>query len=228
MASPRILTFSGWTQPADALLSLYPQAEYVDYAHHRSLDAIAGELTGAPYDLVIGWSLGGIIARQLLQSGALRAKGLVSIAAPYQFVRDKHVAEAMPADTFEQFYANYRDDTARTVKRFHGLLIKGDARHKEIARYLQHHPQVEKVEAWLPWMDFLRDYSAHHHTYDALPPTLILHGSEDAIVPAAQSALLAQKIPATHAILEGSGHAPHWHDASWMRAQIDRFWAQLS
>jgi pimeloyl-ACP methyl ester carboxylesterase len=45
-------------------------------------------------------------------------------------------------------------------------------------------------------------------------PTLIVHGSEDAVIPLANSRVLQEARPETRlAVLEGSGHAPHIRDA---------------
>ncbi len=219
-----ILTFSGWTQPADALSAIAPGADHVDYADAPDIDTLARQLAGAPYDVVIGWSLGGIIARELLASGALRARALVSLAAPYQFVRDARVAHAMPAATFHQFYHNYRDDTRRTVSRFHGLVAKGDREPKRVLQALTHHPRVAEVERWLPWMDFLQRHSAENRDYSQLPPSLIVHGSEDAIVPAAQSHLLREVLPqARHRLWEGASHALHLHNPARLQREIGAF-----
>ena len=219
-----ILTLSGWTQPADALLKLAPQADFVDYADATHPQEVAEKLTKRDYDLVIGWSLGGIIARHLLSEKVLETTALITISSPYQFVRNEQVHAAMPADTFEQFYTNYRDDTQRTVKRFHGLVLKGDKRMKELTGTLGHHDRVHEVGSWLPWMDVLKGYSAKQKNYENLPPTLIVHGTEDAIVPREQAELLKDHLPSAEMlILEGCGHAPHLHAPDEVRAAIQNF-----
>jgi len=224
----RILTISGWTQPADALLPIVPHADHLDYAGLEGFDAVSVAATSGHYDVIIGWSLGGVISRQLLKRGALSAKVLVLLSSPFRFVVDHRVSEAMPADVFEQFYANYRDDTQRTVNRFHGLVAKGDRDARRILDALSHHPLVLQTEHWLPWMDVLRDYNGFDEDYGLLPPTLIVHGREDAIVPYRQSEFLHQHLPQSeHEGWEGCGHAPHLHDASRLQARIQRFVEQV-
>lgn len=216
----KILTLSGWTQPADALLGVAPNAEMFDYIEHSPESILTHQ---GEYDAVIGWSLGGILARKLLQTGAVKARALVSIAAPYQFVRSATMHEAMPQDTFELFSANYRDDTERTASRFGGLLIKGDSRAKQLRGLLAHHERIGETEHWLRWMDFLRDYSAHEADYSLLPKTLIIHGAQDAIVPAIQGHKLAEKLGGKLHILPNAGHAPHLHAPDEVRALIKEF-----
>lgn len=220
-----ILTLSGWTQPVDALRAMVPHAQVVDYVDVTEPSHIAEQLARSEYDMVIGWSLGAILARQLLHHGHVKANALVSIASPLQFVRDHRVHDAMPLDTFEQFYANYRDDTERTVKRFHGLLVKDDIHHKTILANLTHHPRVHDADAWLIWMDYLRDYSALDHHYSNLPPTLIIHGNRDAIVPVTQAYHLSEYIEhASLHVIHGSGHAPHWHNPQLVKQLITSFY----
>lgn len=222
-----ILTFSGWSRPADALRPLAPSADTFDYfdAGRPDIRAIAAQLPRRDYDLVIGWSLGGVLARRLLQTGHLRARAFVSLSAPLQFVRDTRVRDAMPPETFERFYTNYRDDPARTAARFHGLLVKNDRHHRRILGELTHHPRVQEADAWLRWMDFLATYSALDHRYDALPPSLLIHGAGDAIVPVAQAYHLSEHLGAAALhVLPHCGHAPHHHDPDGLRRRIAAFY----
>jgi pimeloyl-ACP methyl ester carboxylesterase len=219
-----ILALPGWAQPHDALHSIAPHATHFDYVNHANIESIAGALAGRKYDAVIGWSLGGVIARQLITRGDLLANALISIASPYQFVRDVRLHDAMPPDTFEQFYANYRDDSERTAKRFHGLLVKGDSRMKELLGLLRTHPKVTQNRHWLPWLDFLNHYSAHDHSYQNLPPTLLLHGRNDSVVPFSQSERLQEKLPhATLIAYDEAAHVPHLHAPDTMKSHINDF-----
>lgn len=220
----RILTISGWTQAPDSLAHLFPQADMLDYAGAVTLDEVAAMLPANRYDLVIGWSLGGVLARQLIKAQHLNAEKLVLVSSAYQFVRSEDFHHAMPQDIFARFYENYRDDTARTIERFHGLTVKGDQRQREVMARLAHHPDVFKTTHWLPWLDYLAAYSAGKEQYQTLPETLIIHGTEDAIIPVAQAEALAAKIP--HAQLDiwhDAGHALQWHDPQRLRQRIIQF-----
>jgi len=220
----RILTISGWTQPADALHPLIPHADILDYADAQHFDAVADRLAHTDYDAIVGWSLGGVIARQLILRGVISPKAVVMISSPFQFVQDERVSAAMPVPTFDLFYSNYRDDTQRTIDRFHGLVAKNDLHDKRVLRELTHHPLVEETQRWLPWMDILRTYSGHDQDYSALPPVLIIHGTEDVIVPFAQAEHLIEAIPSARLdAWQGCGHAPHIHDPVRMQESIQQF-----
>ncbi len=248
-----ILAISGWTQPTDSLANIAPHAHHLEYAHVRRIDAAHEALSslraskmsvaiqnqdkdGSPrakqgarddvhyFDAVIGWSLGGILARRMLIEGHIKTRALILISTPFQFVRDARMPHAMPPETFENFYANYRDDTHRTTQRFHGLTAKGDAHHKRILSEMEHHPEVLNADLWLPWLDELKIYSAANDDYSALPPTLMIYGEQDAIIRHEQGLALHALIPQSKLIsLQGCGHAPHLHDEALVRTAVTNF-----
>lgn len=222
-----ILTISGWTQPHDALHVLVPHAEALDYAKATSLQEVAALPKSQTYDLIIGWSLGGVLARELLTHSALNSKALVLLSTPYQFVADEQMPHAMGPTTFEQFYGNYSADAKRTSGRFHALVASGDSKQKDVMSALKHHPDVLESEVWLPWLDYLRSYSSADRKYD-LPATLMLHGEKDAIISHAQAPVLADMLNAKLISLPEAGHAPHLHDADVVRAYITTFYKELA
>jgi len=215
------LTLSGWTQPSEALLGVEPGAAVFDYSEFASPEAsFAGLAKFKDVTNVIAWSMGGQLALRAIAAGVLAPKHLTLIATPYQFVSDAAV-KAMDPLTFEQFRENYAGNPARTKTRFHGLVAKGDREFSRVLSELSHHPMVEDTARWLPWLDDLGRASLKDVSFKNMPPTLIVHGTEDAIVPVAQATLLAQKIPGAQvSIWEGAAHAPHVHDLSRLRAEI--------
>jgi pimeloyl-[acyl-carrier protein] methyl ester esterase len=209
-----ILTLSGWTQPSDALARIIPGAAYFDYSDYASPEAsFAGLAKFADVPHIVAWSMGGQLAIKAIQAGILNPKKLTLIAAPYQFVADDVVSEAMDPVTFAQFRDNYAHNPARSKTRFHGLIAKGDQHHARVMAALGHHPEVEHTPRWLPWLDGLATDSMHVQDVSRLPPTLLIHGENDVIVPVAQSKHLAKALPyAKLEIWPDCGHAPHLHD----------------
>lgn len=128
---------------------------------------------------------------------------------------------AMDPTTFHLFRESYAKDPARTKTRFHGLVAKGDREMKRVMSLLGHHPKVEDVAHWLPWLDDLAAQRLDAAALASAPPTLIIHGMSDAIVPFVQSEYLARMLP--RAQVNGwaeVGHAPHLHDAARLIAEI--------
>lgn len=217
-----ILTLSGWTQPTDAIArALAPNAATFDYSDYASAEASFEALEQyRDVDAIIAWSLGGQLVLRAIAAGVLKPNHLTLIAAPYQFVRS---SGGMDPTTYEQFRTNYAADPARTKGRFHALLAKGDREMRRILPLLGHHHEVENTERWLPWFDELGRVNLADLDLSNLPPTLVIHGENDAIVPVAQSELLTAHVP--HITLErwdGVAHAPHLHDASRLQDAIVR------
>lgn len=217
----KTLILSGWTQPVDALQLLDADAHSFDYSDYEHPEAsFEGLSRYAQTEHVIGWSMGGQLALRAIAAGVLRPKHLTLLGTPYQFLSAGHI-KGMDPLTFNQFRENYIANPGRTKTRFHGLVAKGDRDFARVMGMLGHHPQVEHTVRWLPWLDALAAAQLTYLPLDHAPPTLIIHGMNDAIVPYTQAQLLADKLP--HAAIElwpEVGHAPHAHDAARLRASI--------
>ena len=209
-----ILTLSGWTQPSDALAQIIPHAGYFDYSDYPNPESsFAGLAPFANVPHVVAWSMCGQLALKAIQAGVLNPKKLTLIAVPYQFVADSRVKAAMDPLIFAQFRENYAHHPARSKTRFHGLIAKGDQHHARVMAALGHHREVEHTPRWLPWLDALASDSFYRVDLSRLPPSLIIHGENDMIVPVAQSKHLANALScATLEVWPDCGHAPHLHD----------------
>lgn len=219
------LALSGWGQPHDALAAIAPDAQFVEYARHfpaeRALEYMHRHYAHA--ETVIGWSLGGQMAVRAVAAGVLAPKKLVLIATPWRFVRDPADPLGMGETTYAQFTENYAGDPARTLHKSYALIAKDDSRSTEVRRMLE--TQKQKLSLDLPWAEWLRalgDFSSDRLNLSRIPPTLLIHGTNDAVVDTAQSARWAERLPHAQAhFMEGAGHAPHWHDPAHVRALIE-------
>ncbi|MBN66333.1 MAG: hypothetical protein CMM94_02050 [Rickettsiales bacterium] len=224
----KIISLSGWAQPADALALAMPNAVAVDYAHFTSTDMLwrylhsLGEIDG-----IVGWSFGGQLAARAVSQGALQVKWLALLAAPYQFVSDGDVLVGMGPQTFHMFRENYVSNPQRTMKRFHGLITKDDAHQRKIIAQLGYHSHVEEVDVWMPWLDNLARHSMDECNLQHMPPTLLVQGENDAIVAPEQADRWAAMLP--HAKVDmwsGCSHAPHLHAPSRMLQTLEKWHKQ--
>ncbi len=215
----KTIILSGWAQPFDALAEIFPHAQHVDYSGCKSvsaaLDLIAREAAGAVR--VIGWSLGGALLMQAIAGKFIAPQQLVLLAAPLQFVASPDFSQAMDAQTFELFRASYSNDPERTARRFAGLIAKGDINQAEIIKKIGQGDNIwagsKEKDIWLPWLGALEAQRLQAKDFLHFPPTLIIHGQNDAIVHPKQSQKLAEFIPQAKLImLPEAGHAPHLHD----------------
>ncbi len=220
------LTLSGWAQPAESLLTHFPHARAENYAAHENIDAWLAALSAQnlSVDILVGWSLGGYLAVEALRRNALQAKALVLISTPIQFVRNEMFLDAMPVPTWQQFKKNYTDDALRTAKRFSALMSMGDAAAQQVSARMPSAESMADKARFEHWLHVLETASHLPHVLDHLPPTLVIHGAQDAIVPAAQAVTWQKKLPKTRIlILPQAGHAPHWHDEAHVLEQVHRF-----
>lgn len=220
----RTLTLSGWGQPCDALLSLLPGSEAVEYARHASPQAALLEiLERARYvDRIVAWSLGAQLALRAVASGRLRLKQLVLIAPPFQFVKTEALPLGMPADLFAMFCDNYRRNPERTLRKAWELIAFGDIQTERIRMVLAGQDrQAVLARDWLAWLHCLEIFSCTGLNLSDPPPTLLIHGDQDAVVYPKQMAQFSSILPnAATLMLEQCGHAPHWHDPDRVRQAI--------
>lgn len=226
-AMAKVLTLSGWAQSPDALREVCPVGTKLtccDYSEHDDFASLCEALEGQRYDAVMGWSLGGQLAVNLLVEKTIQAEKLILLCAPHQFVRDETAPYAMEAWLFEQFYENYTSSPERTAKRFSGLIAKGDARTKEVIKELLPHSALHEVERWKSWLKLLGETSIDQGSLTNLPETLIIHGNQDSLVKVEQGEWFARHIKSSHLEqLADSAHAPHLHDAKMVASLIEEF-----
>ena len=223
----KTITLSGWGQPFDVLQEICPGSVVVDYADYttitQALEAIAEQ--GKECDLVIGWSLGGQLAVRAVAAGLLKPKALILIAAPFQFVARPERKLGMSANLYRTFRDNYVANPARTLERAWASIVKGDACAADIRHHLERQDKHAVLQKnWLHWLDMLQAFSCAELYLGDFPPTMLVHGDQDAVVYPEQSLAFLQAIPQAKLLtLENCGHAPHWNSPALIQQIITEF-----
>lgn len=213
----KTLVLSGWGQSPEGLSALIPGATAFDYLALPDSATALETLRGyGEYDAVVAWSLGGQLALRAVAAKVLRPRHLTLIAAPLRFVG----ADGMGSETFALFRASYAADPARTARRFHALLAKGDRHADQVMAALVLPPDPDQGRL-LGWLDALGQFDGAVLELAHAPPTLIIHGMTDTIVPPAQAEAIARKLPRAelHRWAE-TAHAPHFSDPARLLAEI--------
>ena len=198
------LTLTGWGQSPESLRNIAPESIPLDYASYESLEAFLATLPPS-CDTLIGWSFGGQLAIRV--TPLLRPKLLVLIATPYRL------------GDFDDFAAKFHAAPEMMLKRLGTIIAKGDSHEKEVLRKLtpEMHPRHLSY-----WLELLKAGDMEKMDMTDFPPTIIIHGTNDAVVPVSQAQQLAEKIPGSRLILIGNcGHAPHLHDPRKLRDAIE-------
>lgn len=213
-----IVTLSGWGQPHDALSSVFEDSTALDYAVAGSVEEALAliEREAAQAQAVIGWSLGGQLLVRAIAEKRIAPKSLVLIAAPYRFVASPQDELGMGRDTYRKFRDNYARNPERTLAKAWELAVMGDGNEDDVREIMRQYDMREQLgKPWLHWLDMLGEFSCEGLRMEHFPPTLLIHGGEDAVVDVEQSHRFAEELPqAMVVVAPEAGHAPHWHSPS--------------
>ena len=164
-----------------------------------------------PQAIVVGWSLGGLVATQLALTAPEKLAALITVASSPCFTAKASWPGIKP-DTLQTFQQMLSNDFQRTVERFLALQTLGTETARADARQLkevvlsQPMPEVTVLDGGL---EILRQVDLR----DALPqitlPFLRLYGALDGLVPRRIASEIDEMLPASPSkIIEKAAHAP--------------------
>ena len=190
-----------------------------------SADAFCEQLISQLPDrfLLVGWSLGGMLATHMASVYPQRVMGLLTLGSNVKFVADVGWPTAMDSADFDAFQTGFEQAPELTLKRFAGLMAKGDvSRERELLKNLRQSAQASWQDAavkgsapqlWqlgLEWLESLDNRTAYAGL--TLPGLHLLAGG-DALVPVQLAESLRQlNRQQKVTVLDGCAHALHWSD----------------
>ncbi|RWW93324.1 alpha/beta fold hydrolase [Aestuariirhabdus litorea] len=188
----RVLSLPGYEAPvADPTLWQAPEALE---------NALLEQIPDRPVVLV-GWSLGGILALMLAARAPQRVAGVMLLTCNPCFVaRDNW--PGMAVETFDQFTHGVAESPALTLRRFQQLCCQGSPEARRQARWLR-----EEVAFTGSQQVLLSSLALLGDDYRGLmdrvsQPLLALLAQEDGLVPVA----LAEQLGCEVSVIEDSGH----------------------
>jgi len=230
------LTFiHGWGQSRQvwyAQAPAFPEARYINLPGHGGaadsddwITAVVSQLPNEP-SILIGWSLGGILSMQIALAYPESVAGLVLIATTPRFRQGKEWEFGCSDEVFRGFEQGLHSNSAKTMGRFFALMLHGDP----ISRNDYNRIAREAVDRFLPpsneglerGLRYLAESDLISSAGAISKPALILHGSEDAVVPLTAGQWLAEKLPqAEFHRFEQCGHAPFLTQAELFNATLE-------
>lgn len=165
-----------------------------------SLDAAADWLDELDDNLprdswLAGWSLGGMLAGELAARRGDDCRGLLTLASNPCFRVREDWPNAMPAETFEDFFEAFLLEPHLTRKRFTLLVSQGARDPRTLARQLQVAlPQLER-EALVAGLQLLGQLDTRAALENFRGPQLHLFAEADALVPLAAAEALLEWLP---------------------------------
>ena len=203
-------TFSSRLTGFDKIISpcLYDVADQIN---DSSLMSLANE-TGSNIKndcVVIGWSLGGLIALYLATMFK-KVKGVIFITSTPKFVNNGNWLFTIDISDHQDLYRNLTENHDQAVRYFSQLIAHGDVSAKQTINYLSSHLTERKYNnTLLSWLNELEQSDLRHQLSALSVPTLILLANNDALIKPDISVQLKKLNPNLNIkTLYECGHAP--------------------
>ncbi|MCR2829806.1 pimeloyl-ACP methyl ester esterase BioH [Acidithiobacillus ferrooxidans] len=163
----------------------------------------------APKPLLLGWSLGGLLALGIaLQHPELLA-GLVLVSSSPAFCQRPDWSPAIPAATLEDFAQRLRVDPQGTRRRFLALQVLNDPQGRRVLEGLSTSWPMPDQACLADGLGLLREVDLRSQLRRVPMPVHIVHGRQDRIVPVGAGEYLHQHLTGSRfTLLEQAGHAP--------------------
>ncbi|WP_018607322.1 alpha/beta fold hydrolase [Uliginosibacterium gangwonense] len=163
------------------------------------------------HSVLIGWSLGAMLALSLAQRHPEKLAGLFLIGASPCFVALEEWEHGLAPAIVSQFQTDFACNTARTLKRFLALQVMGEQDRPGLQKILE--PCLAQDEINTTALQTGLQILAATDLRRKLPtqpiPCTLLHGAQDALMPLAAAQYLHAHLPSSRLIVEdNAGHAP--------------------
>jgi pimeloyl-[acyl-carrier protein] methyl ester esterase len=228
-------TWGPWLEP----LSRVARLHVVDLPGHgfsawprnaATLDTLADEIGGIVPDgaVVLGWSLGGMLAIELArQRRSLSA--LVLVATTPRFVADDDWPWGISAASLADFACGLRVDPRRTVQDFLALQTLGDERPRDRLRTLRAavaSRPAAAAAALATGLEILRTVDLRQALPRIAVPALVIAGERDRLTPSTACAELAASLPRSrYRPIPRAAHAPFVSNAPEVLGEVTKFLA---
>ncbi len=174
--------------------------------------------------VLVGWSLGGMLATRLASMAPEKVVGLVTLATNPKFVASDNWPEGMAPEVFNAFVSGFQAAPQKTFQRFCALQAKGDCHAKAVMKALKtFEPTSAQVQAWSEALGWLAVLDNREALAQLKLPQLHLFGKYDALVSNAVAKRLEANAGARAVVISHMGHCLPLDSRGQCRALIMDF-----
>ncbi|MCB1927388.1 MAG: alpha/beta fold hydrolase [Rhodocyclaceae bacterium] len=157
-----------------------------------------------------GWSLGGLLALGIARLAPRRVRRLVLIGTSPCFSGRDDWAHGLDVAIVARFRAEFVNDADRVMARFHALQSLGDSRRRAVAAGLAQCAAAPVAPVGMAaGLQLLDDTDLRAALPSLDLPVRLLHGAEDALIPAGAAIAMNDALPQCRlTLLDDCGHAP--------------------
>lgn len=162
--------------------------------------------------ILLGWSLGGLLAQYIAAHYPQAINRLVLVAATPCFTRHDDWSAGIKSDTLDRFAGELLADYRATLSRFLALQFFGTAEQRELLRYARElvfarpQPRPETLQLGLT---LLEQADLREMLGSIECSTLLLNGECDTLVSSTAARYVVEHLPCGRGVLiKGAGHAP--------------------
>lgn len=175
--------------------------------------------------VLVGWSLGGMLAVQIAVRYPQNISRLITLAANVKFVASRDYETAMSLAVNQQFNKSFTANAQATLKLFSGLSVQGDANERALLKQIRTWPAAEKINAnWVQSLELLASLDSREAFANLIQPGLHLLAEKDALVPiSALQSLASLNARQQVQSISGASHALHWSQPELVAQRIQEF-----
>ncbi|MCS6786762.1 MAG: alpha/beta fold hydrolase [Thiobacillaceae bacterium] len=181
--------------------------------------------------VLLGWSMGGMVALAWAARAPQTVRGLILVASTPVFVQRADWAAGLAPEVVDAFAAELLADPRATLLRFLALTARAGEAARAVTGRLRAlldrhgHPPATTLAAGL---ELLRTADLRPRLAAVRCPVLLVHGGHDALCPPAAAHWLAERLPqARLALHPHAAHAPFLSHPEWFAATVDAFLTEL-
>ncbi len=243
----KLISIAGWAHHASALDPLVkPLREDVEI-HQTSAAALRGNAgCNAPFStyadalitllthtdqpsILLGWSMGALIALEAAIARPEAVKGLILISATSRFCRNDDYRHGTPENAIHSMTHALRQSPLVTLNAFFRRVYSADKpTDDQLAKAISQALSFG-MGSLVHGLDYLRSADMRGRLSEATSPTLLLHGKKDRIVPCGAATYLDERLPDSRlVVVDEAGHTLPMTHSETILPIIREFLEQVS